>query len=621
MQRVILINMPFASAKFPSPALSILKPLVEKTGVGCDVAYLNILFQAACGGSERYEGVADFLVIGETVFGAELFGEDWSQSDRGRLDTFSAPLMPDGINREAMRQSLLDMRPQAGEFLRECLRTIKWQDYDIVGFTSVYSQNVAALALAQQIKQRWPDKIVAFGGANCEEDMGAALLRLFPFVDWVFNGEADLSFPQAVVNWFNGKPPAGLSGVAYRSNGEIVVQGQGQSPQMDDLPYPDFDDYFKALNQWAPDLLTSAPISLELSRGCWWGKKSQCIFCGLNCHSMNYRRKSPGRAESEIKELTARYHVAKVILTDSILDMSYFKTLLPRLAEWGRLDELFLESRSNLTRDQVRMLSAAGVKLFQPGVESLDSEMLAYMGKGTTLLQNVQFLKWALEYELYPTWNLLYGFPNEPAEAYRRMHELIPSIVHLFPPLDVSPVLLVRFSPLFEQYHKWHIRNLRAHKGYQSVYPYDSSDLDALAYFFDFDWDGQDKIPVYIDPLKKRVRLWQQLWAQSQPPILTEVQTAENKIMIYDTRSGQNSHRFELQGPVAAAYRYCDTMRPFEAVAGEMQNQWGPRYGGDDRLRRALDKLVAHRYMLKENDDYLSLAVRPGPVLDVSEEW
>ena len=621
MQRVILINMPFASVRFPSPGLSILKPLVEKTGVRCDVAYLNILFQTFCGSSDNYEGIADFMVIGETVFGTELFGEDWVRSDRGRLDAFSAPLMPDGIKREAVRKSLVALRPQAREFLRECLGTIKWQDYAIVGFTSVYSQNVAALALAQQIKQRWPDKIVAFGGANCEEDMGEALLRLFPFVDWVFNGEADLSFPQAVINWFKGKSPAGISGVAYRNNGRIVGQGQGQSPQMDNLPYPDFDDYFNALNQWAAELLTSAPISLELSRGCWWGKKSQCIFCGLNCHSINYRRKSPGRAESEIKELTARYHVDKVILTDSILDMSYFKTLLPRLAEWGGLDELFLESRANLTRDQVRILRSAGVKLFQPGIESLDSEMLTLMGKGTTLLQNVQFLKWAIEYDLYPTWNLLYGFPNEPPEAYRRMHELIPSIVHLFPPLDVSPVLLVRFSPLFEQHRKWHIHNIRAHKGYQSVYPFEQQDLDALAYFFNFDFDGQDKIPAYIDPLKERVRIWQQLWTQRQPPGLTEVHTAEKKIMIYDTRSSQNSHRFELQGEIAAAYRYCDTMRRFDALASEMRNQWGPQYGGDDILRRALDKLVAHRYMLKENDYYLSLAVRPGSVLDVSEEW
>ena len=91
--------------------------------------------------------------------------------------------------------------------------------------------------------------------------------------------------------------------------------------------------------------------------------------------------------------------------------------------------------------------------------------------------------------------------------------------------------------------------------------------------------------------------------------------------MIYDTRSSQNSHRFELQGEIAAAYRYCDTMRRFDALASEMRNQWGPQYGGDDILRRALDKLVAHRYMLKENDYYLSLAVRPGSVLAVSEEW
>lgn len=621
MKRIILINMPFVSVRYPSPALSILKPLVEKTGVACDVAYLNIAFQAFCGNSEAYEGIADLMVIGETVFGAELYGEKWARSERGKLDTCTAPLMPDGIKREAIRESLVALRSQAGQFLRECLRTIKWQDYAIVGFTSVYSQNVASLALAQEIKRHWPEKIVAFGGANCEEDMGEALLRLFPFVDWVFNGEADLSFPQAVVNWFEGKPPAGISGVAYRSNGQIVGQGQGQSPELNDLPYPDFDDFFNALKKWAPAHLTSSPLSLELSRGCWWGKKSQCIFCGLNCHSINYRRKNPERAESEIKALTTRYHVDKVILTDSILDMSYFQTLLPKLAEKGGLDELFLETRSNLSRDQVGMLRSAGVKLFQPGIESLDSEMLALMGKGTSLLQNVQFLKWAAEYEVYPTWNLLYGFPNEPAEAYRRIHELIPAIVHLFPPLDVSPVLMVRFSPLFEQSQKWNIRNIRAHEGYQSVYPFEQQDLDALAYFFDFDFDGQNEIPVYIRPLKERVRIWQQLWAQRQPPALTEVLTTGNTIKVYDTRSNKHSHRIELQGEIAAAYRYCDRMHRFDALASEMRNQCGRRYSGDDALRRSLDKLVHHRYMLKEDDYYLSLAVRPGSVLDVSEEW
>jgi hypothetical protein len=102
---------------------------------------------------------------------------------------------------------------------------------------------------------------------------------------------------------------------------------------------------------------------------------------------------------------------------------------------------------------------------------------------------------------------------------------------------------------------------------------------------------------------------------------LTEVLTTGNTIKVYDTRSNKHSHRFVLQGEIAAAYRYCDRMQRFDALASEMRNQWGRRYSGDDALRRSLDKLVHHRYMLKEDDYYLSLALRPGSVLDVSEEW
>ena len=87
----------------------------------------------------------------------------------------------------------------------------------------------------------------------------------------------------------------------------------------------------------------------------------------MNCKTLNFRRKSPRRAEDEIKTLTARYKVDKVILTDSIIDMSFFKTLLPALADWGGLEELFLEARANLNREQVRILRSAGVKIVSTG--------------------------------------------------------------------------------------------------------------------------------------------------------------------------------------------------------------------------------------------------------------
>lgn len=477
------------------------------------------------------------------------------------------------------------------------------------------------MALARRIKKQWPQKRIVLGGANCQEEMGRALLRLFPFVDWICNGEADISFPRAVSRWAEKRPPAGIDGISFCNNGKIITQGSGASPRMDDLPYPDFDDYFTALDRWAQADRLSAPISLEFSRGCWWGKKSQCIFCGLNCKSIDYRRKSAKRAETEIKALVKQYRVDKAILTDAVIDMSLFETVLPELARWGGLEELFLETRAHLNRDHVGLLRSVGVKSFQPGIESLDTEMLDLMGKGTTLLENIRFLKWTREFGLYPTWNLLCGFPGEPPEAYHRMAELVPAIVHLCPPMGINPVLLVRFSPLFENSDRFGIENVRAHGGYRSIYPFEQSELDSLAGFFDCDFAGKDKMIAYMEPLKKRVHLWKQLWSRPHPPALTMDIGNEGKVMIHDTRPGQNGHRFEFSGLAATAYTACEGICSFESLAASMEREWGGQYPGNPELIRILNHMVDNDLMLHEDGQYLSLAVGRETTAEVSEEW
>ena len=612
-RRVLLVSMPFASVRYPSPALSLLKPLLEREGLSCDVGYLNIVFQAYTACPDVYEVIADLMVVGEWVFGEDLFGENWARSHRARVEALDAPLLPEGLELSAIRDDLVGLRSMAGSFIQECMDKVSWNDYSIIGFTSVFSQHVASLALARRIKERWPDKIIAFGGANCDEGMGKALLRLFPFVDWVFSGEADLSCPRAVTQWLSRRSLEGVPGVAYRRDGQIIEQSSAELPEMDSLPYPDFDDYFTALKKWAPEHLPFAPISLEFSRGCWWGKKSQCIFCGLNRRALGFRPKSPQRAEAEIKALTARYKTYRVILTDSILDMRSFKTLLPALGEWGALEELFLDTKANLTREQLRLLKSAGVTLFQPGIESLDSEILAHMRKGTTLWQNVQFLKWARQYGLYPAWNLLCGFPGENPEAYRRMASLVPSIFHLQPPAILTPVLLVRFSPLFEQSQQWGLKSIRAHAGYRSVYPFGQEDLDELAYFFDYDFDGRDAVATYIAPLRLEIQAWQQAWQQQEPPVLAYERQTGGGIVIRDTRPCRLSYRVELQGEMAMAYLLCDATRHFDSLANEIRQSRGEEYSGDSVLRRHLDELCAGRLMLREGDRYLSLAISSTP--------
>jgi radical SAM superfamily enzyme YgiQ (UPF0313 family) len=136
---------------------------------------------------------------------------------------------------------------------------------------------------------------------------------------------------------------------------------------------------------------------IELSRGCWWGEKHNCVFCGANSQALTYRQKSPQRGYDEITTLVERYGIDRIHFTDCILSMQYFETLLPAISNWKKDVNLFFEAKANLSRRQVRTLKSAGVNIFQPGIESLDSEMLKCTASqmGTRVRDNRQ-----MEYSL-----------------------------------------------------------------------------------------------------------------------------------------------------------------------------------------------------------------------------
>ena len=125
-------------------------------------------------------------------------------------------------------------------------------------------------------------------------------------------------------------------------------------------------------------------------------------------------------------------------------------TFCPQLSA-ARCDlEIFYETKANLKKDQLRTFYSSGVHAMQPGIESLSTPILRLMRKGVTALQNIRLLKWCAEIGITPAWNLLYGFPGEPAQEYARMAELIPSLVHFTPP-TFTPIQMERFSPYFDR--------------------------------------------------------------------------------------------------------------------------------------------------------------------------
>lgn len=189
----------------------------------------------------------------------------------------------------------------------------------------------------------------------------------------------------------------------------------------------------------------------------------------------------------EFTYLTSRYPTIKFVdVVDNILDNSYFREVIPGLVERDLGLTIFYEVKANLSREQLRTLKQAGIKRIQPGIESLDREILRLMRKGCTTIQNVQLLKWAREVGVQVDWNLITGFPGEEPVAYQHMAKMIPALVHLQPPMETGQLRLDRFSPYFQQPEAYGMVRVRPAAAYRYIYPFPEESLARLAYYFDF---------------------------------------------------------------------------------------------------------------------------------------
>ena len=243
-----------------------------------------------------------------------------------------------------------------------------------------------------------------------------------------------------------------------------------------------------------------------------------CTFCGLNGLTMAFRVKSLERALEEVEFLARRYRTA-LFAVDNILPLEYLHTFFPAVAEKSLGVTFHYEAKVNLTRADVEMLSRAGVKHIQPGIESLSTSVLKLMKKGCSRLQNIQLLKWCREVGIRTSWNLLYGFPGESIRDYEDMAEIMPSLWHLDPPEDFGRLRLDRFSPYFKKPEEYGFSNIRPFEAYQHIYRFDDASVARIAYHFECDCDAlPGDADAYAAPTVRAIHAWQE--ASERSPVL-----------------------------------------------------------------------------------------------------
>lgn len=624
---VLLVTMPFGPVESPSIGLSLLRAAVVPLDVRTEILYFNLRFAKQIGVQTYLDAALGCALsgLGEWIFSSALFEQ--SQDDVQRYLSEIVQSSADGSvpAREPLTArrvgNMLKARDQVGGFLDGCLREVLARRPRLVGFSSIFRQHVASLALASRVKQTSPETFIVFGGANCEGIMGVENVRQFPFIDAVVSGEGDIVFPKLVKRVLAGKPARGLPGVYTR--GELPSLSPADCQQnapavtdLDALPYPDYDDFLAELEACKLDRPTDPQLLLETARGCWWGERGKCTFCGLNGVGLDYRSKSARRALAELEHLADRYPGCPIRAVDNVFNVAYFDDFIPALIERGLDLAIFYEVRADLTKQQLRMLRDAGITAIQPGIESLSTPVLKLMHKGVTALRNIELLKWCKELGIVPGWNILWGFPGEPAQEYARMATLVPLLRHLPSPYAARPIKLVRFSPLFEEADDFGLVEVEPVPAYEHIYPFGSEVISNLAYLFTYSYRTDQNVSEYARPLLDQARAWIESDGEYE---LFSVDDGR-RLCIWDERPSTPDVLTVLRGRQRMLYLACDSAQSERQLQRLVERRSG-RVCRRASIRELMSPLVEGGLVLKEGSRYLSLAVPVGDYSPASDAY
>ena len=584
--------MPWMATNFPSIQLAVLARAAEAIGHECD----------------RYEYFLDFAArIGLRTYG-RIAGGDGTVGEAIFAGALKCPVAVDDmvnlvglVPADVTRPYLEALTIVAEEFVESVADEVDWSQYGVIGFSLTIEQHASSMALARAIKRRHSDVTIVIGGTSCAGTMGIALLRACTAFDYAVCTDGEHLFP-ALLTALETGAEVNLRGVAMR-RGQACVMGDGGDnlahfvkPSMQGIT---FDPYFKRLERLGLRDRINAWLPIETSRGCWYGEKNQCKFCGLH-ELMQYRQADVAELVSALATLSDRHGIDRFFAVDLIMPQSFYRGTLQTLAQSDREWDFFYEVKANITREQVSLLKAAGVNWIQPGIESLSHRSLKLMSKGAEPFHNIQLLKWCEELSIRVSWNIIYGLPFEEDADVLETVRRIPMLYHLQPPSGAGKFQLHRFSPYFNDPGSYGIFDIRPTQLFEAVFGTVDDLAKDIAYQFDYSISAQGiSLPVETE-LKNAIAVWRDYYKSGTS--LT-VDHSETRAVVHDRRIPGVEKVYKLGVLESAILSRCNGA----VVARDLINSLHTEFS-EQEIDSALGELVGHMLIFQDRGRILALA-------------
>ncbi len=336
----------------------------------------------------------------------------------------------------------LDLADDAVDALFEVeLAQVQAEQPALVGFSILSEQNLLySLALGRIFKQRFGIP-VALGGAMMSHLDADELLRAFPWLDFIFLGEAEQNLVEFVDNWTT-QSWSGVPGLAHRTNKSVCIHARPAHLALAELPVPDFSDFPLT------DYITPAPVlPIITSRGCYWGK---CTFCSHTLpYGGNVRFRSVEQVVDEMEIQMQRYSVRHFLFVDEAISPRTLRqlsqTILDRRldvrygTEGVRVEKAFCEAL-------LRQAHSSGLRWLYVGVESANQRLLDLIEKGIDIDSTERFIETCRRVGIVPQLSFIVGLPSTTSEelqgeiSFMKRH-----------PIDASSYVLLLGSPMYER--------------------------------------------------------------------------------------------------------------------------------------------------------------------------
>lgn len=609
--KTLLISMPWSRHYIASIQIAALKSYLLERGIPAEAAHMFLDIAHALGFHD-YEGVSrEDVLFGEALYSYLMFPEKRSEllrdeEIRGVVARLAASRTDGEISIplrweadffeefEALHQGILDR--------------YRWTDYVLVGFTLNYGQTISSLYFAQQIKKRHPGVKIIFGGSEASRELGKSLVEHFPFVDYACNGEGEKPLYHLVKALREGESRdtidriAGLIG--RRSDGEVFLNPPDQLQNLDELPTPDYDEYFRAIEDlgYASPYHVTTTLPAEGSRGCYYA----CSFCSLNLQWENFRNRSPEAMVKSLRELSNRYQIQDFEFVDNITPKNadaVFDAVAAEPSDYS----FFYEMRATLPRRTLGKMVNAGATRVQIGLEALSNAMLDKFNKKSRVIHNLQAMKNCEELGLDYYANLIIDHPLATDEDIQETLKTMQFASAFRPPNAAPSFNLEVGAPEYMRPEGRGFSILGNHDGYRKIFPTDLFErLNLLRKAFSplgpmSDWS----------PVKAALENWQKKYDQvtkvvgERRPHLAYY-NADTFLKIEDYRSGDLELVF-LNETEKEVFLFVDQIKTWSEIRERFADL------REDELRGILDVFVELKITYEEKEMYLSLAISSRP--------